>query len=1006
MPSEVNNIDNNNIKRNFSASSILKNTKVLSYNEFKNMSNNTDSNNQSFQSTSPQLVVPKVKEYVFEKEIGKGSFAVVYRGYIKDDPTNAQYAIKAVPKTKLKNKKILENLEIEIAILKKLKHRHIVNLIDCQRNRNDFLLIMEYCSLGDLTFLIKRRNELIISHPILHKIFEKLPPPNENYNGLNIVFVLNYLQQLSSALKFLRSRNLIHRDIKPQNLLLSSPYIDYHDVESFKKLGYVGISNLPILKIADFGFARFLPNTSLAETLCGSPLYMAPEILNYQKYNAKADLWSVGTVLYEMIYGKPPFKASNHLELLKKIKKANDNIPFPTYVDVSDDMKHLINRLLTYDPVYRIDFDEFFNNNLVHKDLSIYEDNDKSDSNLESISKSCMDKNLFISEYLSNDSRNSLASEHKIENDKLQLDLDAKMDTIPNNSRNDTAVPSEDDKTITPGTLKKFDNNNDNNNNIPEVYKKNYVIRSVNNSQYEKEKNTFNTQLTNDATDSEIKIQNEYVVVEKKTVEVNELADQLAQLETYNNTSKNNFQINNNNNIQKFISVHPHHKDTSTDPNLIFYERHHTNISSKNYPRSLSPVSGHSNIHQHQPSTPLRKTSCASTNSKGSTSRRGSSVDRHVSVASLNISNALSRALGAATTKLFGTNMKNDATLSRAQNTSIIINTPSIEELIGGILLSIGKDRNMTPNTTNEINNLQYDLEKILAKAFVVYSFAENKINDILSSQSIISHTQSGDWKNRRRSSHSDDAENPFHMENIDEFYTGNVPSPKPRQNSSESTRNLLVSASSSPIPNVEKKISSTNLKQLYPETIFLYMKVLSLLAAGMQLTSHWWYSSKEKNCSTKVNAIVQCIREKFNECLEKADFLRLKWNNLDHSGDSTLLVNQENKSKTNLTNELQKRMEAISVTKLLYERALDLSKNAAKLEIQGIHLSSSELGYCTSIWMLEAILDETSKSNSFSESNFDGNKLDEHDIAIIRKYIQSISVRLKLLRMKMAPAN
>lgn len=66
---------------------------------------------------------------------------------------------------------------------------------------------------------------------------------------------------------------------------------------------------MPILKIADFGFARFLPSTSMAETLCGSPLYMAPEILRYEKYNAKADLWSVGAVLYEMVVGKPPFKA-------------------------------------------------------------------------------------------------------------------------------------------------------------------------------------------------------------------------------------------------------------------------------------------------------------------------------------------------------------------------------------------------------------------------------------------------------------------------------------------------------------------------------------------------------------------------------------------------------------------------------------------------------------------------------------------------------------------------
>ena len=83
-----------------------------------------------------------------------------------------------------------------------------------------------------------------------------------------------------------------------------------------------------MLKVADFGFARFLPQAMMAETLCGSPLYMAPEILSYQKYDSKADLWSVGAVLYEMTVGKPPFRAQNHIELLKKIDNSK-GVKFP-----------------------------------------------------------------------------------------------------------------------------------------------------------------------------------------------------------------------------------------------------------------------------------------------------------------------------------------------------------------------------------------------------------------------------------------------------------------------------------------------------------------------------------------------------------------------------------------------------------------------------------------------------------------------------------------------------
>jgi len=153
-----------------------------------------------------------------------------------------------------------------------------------------------------------------------------------------------------------------------QNLLL-------HPSSNSKDGGGYG---LPILKVADFGFARSLPHLSLAETLCGSPLYMAPEILRYEKYDAKADLWSVGTVLYEMCAGKPPFRAQNHVELLRRIEKAQDVITFPgesvvedrtgspspsghhAAVFISEDIKDLIRQLLKRNPVERISFEEFF----------------------------------------------------------------------------------------------------------------------------------------------------------------------------------------------------------------------------------------------------------------------------------------------------------------------------------------------------------------------------------------------------------------------------------------------------------------------------------------------------------------------------------------------------------------------------------------------------------------------------------------------------------------------
>lgn len=152
------------------------------------------------------------------------------------------------------------------------------------------------------------------------------------------------------------------------------------------KDGAVGFTNLPRLKVADFGFARFLPSSSLADTLCGSPLYMGPEILSYKKYDAKADLWSVGAVVFEMITGKPPFRASNHVELLKIIEENNDRIVFPderashsrpsslgdgraegapSGPIISDELKDLVRHLLKKNPVERISFEELFTHSAI-----------------------------------------------------------------------------------------------------------------------------------------------------------------------------------------------------------------------------------------------------------------------------------------------------------------------------------------------------------------------------------------------------------------------------------------------------------------------------------------------------------------------------------------------------------------------------------------------------------------------------------------------------------------
>ncbi|KAG8737194.1 Serine/threonine-protein kinase [Ceratobasidium sp. 414] len=310
----------------------------------------------------------EVHPYVISNEIGKGSFATVFRGYHSE--TRRAVAIKTISRSILTTK-LFDNLESEISILKSLKNRHITELTDIIKAQRNIYLIMEFCSGGDLSSYIKHRGRVAALHTPTSPLPTYLPHPK--IGGLSDSVVRSFVGQLASAMRFLRARDLIHRDVKPQNLLLA-PAASADEYACRGKGGWIpGPVGTPVLKVADFGFARILPNASMAETLCGSPLYMAPEILRYEKYDATADLWSVGAVVYEAAVGRPPFRAQNHIELLKKIDHARSRVHFPDedpknadaiargdLVPVSAEVKSLIRGLLKRKPVERRSFEQFF----------------------------------------------------------------------------------------------------------------------------------------------------------------------------------------------------------------------------------------------------------------------------------------------------------------------------------------------------------------------------------------------------------------------------------------------------------------------------------------------------------------------------------------------------------------------------------------------------------------------------------------------------------------------
>ncbi|XP_064434247.1 serine/threonine-protein kinase ULK1 isoform X6 [Mirounga angustirostris] len=252
--------------------------------------------------------------------IGHGAFAVVFKGRHREKH-DLEVAVKCINKKNLAKSQTL--LGKEIKILKELKHENIVALYDFQEMANSVYLVMEYCNGGDLA-------------DYLHTM-----------RTLSEDTIRLFLQQIAGAMHLLHSKGIIHRDLKPQNILLSNPGGRRANPNSIR------------VKIADFGFARYLQSNMMAATLCGSPMYMAPEVIMSQHYDGKADLWSIGTIVYQCLTGKAPFQASSPQDLRLFYERNKTLVPtIPR--ETSAPLRQLLLALLQRNHKDRMDFDEFF----------------------------------------------------------------------------------------------------------------------------------------------------------------------------------------------------------------------------------------------------------------------------------------------------------------------------------------------------------------------------------------------------------------------------------------------------------------------------------------------------------------------------------------------------------------------------------------------------------------------------------------------------------------------
>tara|TARA_R110002050_G_scaffold212042_2_gene348080 strand:+ start:1719 stop:3401 length:1683 start_codon:yes stop_codon:yes gene_type:complete len=246
--------------------------------------------------------------YKVAEDLGSGAYAVAKK--IFDKETGEAFAVKIIQKKHLEQRE-RDRLTMETNILKRVRHPNIIALKAVCETDDELYLIMELAEGGEL--------------------FEHIV----NQGAYNEEVAIDITKQIVSAVSYLHDLNIVHRDIKPENILL-------------KKQGTLE------LKLADFGLSKMFDATVRMQTTCGSPGYVAPEVLTDDLYGREVDMWSVGVIAYVLLSGFPPFYSENIKELFQQIMIAKYDFP-PQYWDsVSNSAKDFVKNLLVRSPAARM----------------------------------------------------------------------------------------------------------------------------------------------------------------------------------------------------------------------------------------------------------------------------------------------------------------------------------------------------------------------------------------------------------------------------------------------------------------------------------------------------------------------------------------------------------------------------------------------------------------------------------------------------------------------------
>uniref|UniRef100_A0A8C7MNI6 Serine/threonine-protein kinase PLK n=1 Tax=Oncorhynchus kisutch TaxID=8019 RepID=A0A8C7MNI6_ONCKI len=257
------------------------------------------------------------KSYSKGKLLGKGGFARCYE--MTDLSSNKMYAVKVIPQSRVSKPHQRDKITNEIELHKTLHHKHVVKFSHHFEDQDNIYIFLELCSRKSLAHIWKARHTLT--------------DPEVRY----------YLRQIISGLKYLHNRGILHRDLK---------------------LGNFFVNENMELRLGDFGLAAKLETVEQRKkTICGTPNYLAPEVLNRQGHGTESDVWSLGCVMYTLMCGNPPFETLDLKETYKCIKEVKYNLPST----LSPAAQKLISGILQKDPSDRLTLDQILNHQFFTK---------------------------------------------------------------------------------------------------------------------------------------------------------------------------------------------------------------------------------------------------------------------------------------------------------------------------------------------------------------------------------------------------------------------------------------------------------------------------------------------------------------------------------------------------------------------------------------------------------------------------------------------------------------